>query len=655
MMPNAVTKITAWMCLILALSAPMSLAQGTGDSKGAQFSINQGISGAWFNPATSGQGVLFDIDPANSFLFGAVFTYEVADARKLGAPEHRWLTLQGNYQGNQAQVPVFVTSGGVFDQPIATSTMPIGNATVRFDSCTSGTIAYALTDPPLTGTIPIVRVIPGTESLCQQLQSTAGPIPEQVRNDQIAAFVDVSVIPMSDPSDPSLTLERQVVVIEDGLITQLGGFGEIAIPTDAIQIDGRGMFLGPGLSEMHLHIDVGGRTAAHDAGLLLIANGVTSVLNMGDGFGVGVPALGDRFENGLKIGPSLIAGNTAYGTSGGARQVTTAAEATNYARRLVNLGYEYIKVYWQLTPEVLEQFEIESERLGLSIVGHIPMTRSMNRSLSGGQRMAAHIQEPYVGFMNYQTNPSRIAPAAQIFLNNQTYMTPTMAVFDSYGRVFGGNQAEFDQLIARQGQQYTARSIKNAWQSFFDSSSVQGGSQTIGGYDRIYDFFKVMVLQFYEAGVPLLIGTDGPGFPGVMSGFGVHVELELLGEAGLPSAGIYQAATRNAGQFVDDTLQPEVSFGTIEVGKRADLNLLAANPLESLQTLRQPLAVMARGRLWSQDYLQQQLDLLEQRVTQEAANPKFFDESALHTHVCVDHFPVHPPKLFPEAGARQSQ
>ncbi len=135
----------------------------------AGFAINQGLSGAWFNPLTSGQGILFDIEPGEQFIFGAIFTYETATAAKLGAPEHRWLTVQGNYQGNTAQLPIFVTSGGVFDQPVPTNTVPIGNATVIFDSCTSATLGYELDDPPLSGLIRLQRVIPGTEALCQQL------------------------------------------------------------------------------------------------------------------------------------------------------------------------------------------------------------------------------------------------------------------------------------------------------------------------------------------------------------------------------------------------------------------------------------------------------------------------------------------------------
>jgi len=136
---------------------------------GPTFTINQGVAGAWFNAATSGQGVLFDIEPNTEFIFGAIFTYDTAAAAKLGAPEHRWLTVQGNYSGNSAELPIFVTSGGLFDQSTGTTTVPVGTATVTFSSCTEGSLAYILNDPPLSGTIPLQRVIAGTETLCEQL------------------------------------------------------------------------------------------------------------------------------------------------------------------------------------------------------------------------------------------------------------------------------------------------------------------------------------------------------------------------------------------------------------------------------------------------------------------------------------------------------
>ncbi|HET7843287.1 MAG TPA: plastocyanin/azurin family copper-binding protein [Xanthomonadales bacterium] len=141
----------------------------------ATFAINRGIAGAWFNPPTSGQGFLIDVEPTTQFMFLAWFTYEregatTADA-KLGATEHRWLSAQGNYTGDTATLQLFRTAGGRFDQGGGTTTTNVGTLTLRFTSCTAGTATYAITtDGGLTGTIPIQRVIPGTETDCTARQ-----------------------------------------------------------------------------------------------------------------------------------------------------------------------------------------------------------------------------------------------------------------------------------------------------------------------------------------------------------------------------------------------------------------------------------------------------------------------------------------------------
>jgi plastocyanin len=140
----------------------------------ADFAINQGIAGTWFEPATAGQGFLIDVEPASRFMFVAWFTYDVpaaGTAGKLGAPEHRWFTAQGNYSGDLATLQVFQTSGGAFDLPRTTSTTQVGTLQLRFDSCTTGTAQYAIPAAGLTGEIALQRAIPGTEVLCSMLSA----------------------------------------------------------------------------------------------------------------------------------------------------------------------------------------------------------------------------------------------------------------------------------------------------------------------------------------------------------------------------------------------------------------------------------------------------------------------------------------------------
>ena len=139
---------------------------------GSTFAINQGIAGAWYEPATAGQGLVIDVEPASRFLFVAWFTYDVpaaGSAPKLGAPEHRWFTAQGNYTADTATLQVFQTSGGAFDVPRTTTTAPVGTLQLRFDSCTAGRAQYTIPAAGLSGEIALQRAIPGTEVLCGML------------------------------------------------------------------------------------------------------------------------------------------------------------------------------------------------------------------------------------------------------------------------------------------------------------------------------------------------------------------------------------------------------------------------------------------------------------------------------------------------------
>ncbi len=147
------------------------------------FVINQGISGAWLNADTEGQGFLFDVDPDSNFLFAAWFTYQSdATAVRVGSDGQRWLTIQGTYDGPGGSLPISSTSGGSFNAATTTNTVQVGTATIEFTDCSNGTISYDLTDEALTGSIAITRLLPTTSALCEQLSSASASSSVVVQN-----------------------------------------------------------------------------------------------------------------------------------------------------------------------------------------------------------------------------------------------------------------------------------------------------------------------------------------------------------------------------------------------------------------------------------------------------------------------------------------
>ena len=141
------------------------------------FMVNSGLSDAWYNPAMPGQGFLISVLPGIRQMFVAWFTYDTerppADAGAiLGEPGHRWLTAQGPYEGDTANLTVFVTEGGVFnaaEPPAETDPEGDGTLTIEFADCNAAMVSYEITSLGISGEIPIERIVLDRGAICEAL------------------------------------------------------------------------------------------------------------------------------------------------------------------------------------------------------------------------------------------------------------------------------------------------------------------------------------------------------------------------------------------------------------------------------------------------------------------------------------------------------
>jgi hypothetical protein len=125
-----------------------------------------GLTGSWFEPATSGQGFEVEFYPnlvaaGTALVQGAWFTFDTAPAG--GADRQRWYTFNGNGQSGQPSVPITIYQnvGGNFNAPPVTAPVAVGTGTLSFTACDSGTLAYAFSDGSgRSGTIPLSRITP---------------------------------------------------------------------------------------------------------------------------------------------------------------------------------------------------------------------------------------------------------------------------------------------------------------------------------------------------------------------------------------------------------------------------------------------------------------------------------------------------------------
>lgn len=111
-------------------------------------------SGAWYDPQTSGQGLLIDVIPTQSTLFAAWYTYAPQTEGQTGNASRRWFTLQASYTPgnlNLKQVPIYAVTGGRFDASMRTTSLQVGTADISFSSCSAMTLQYQFTQGEFAG------------------------------------------------------------------------------------------------------------------------------------------------------------------------------------------------------------------------------------------------------------------------------------------------------------------------------------------------------------------------------------------------------------------------------------------------------------------------------------------------------------------------
>lgn len=408
-------------------------------------------------------------------------------------------------------------------------------------------------------------------------------------------FDHVAVVTMADAN----VLQDQAVVVRDGRIVGIAAAGAAPLPQGARVIEGRGRFLAPGLADMHTHVD-----DPLDFPLLL-ANGVTTTLNMGGASSAYVHAIRTDIRSGRMLAPDPLIGLLVDGPgdAGGKGIVPKSADE---AKRVVDNakaeGYDYIKVYSRLQPEMFEAIMAEAARIGIPVVGHVVRSVGLEKSLARGQVMIAHAEE-YLTVFDDDNHPdfARIPALVQATQTHHVVVTANLMGIDNIAAQWGKGDAVVERWLATPEALHMRPELRARWRA-------KGFTRLSGTYDAQAAFATALVKALHAAGVPILAGTDTPDLVGCVPGYSLHDEIELLARIGFGNYDALATATRVPGEFVARTLAYPVRFGEIAIGYRADLLLLDGNPLDDLTVLRHPRGVMLRGTWLPAAKLQRLLD-----------------------------------------------
>lgn len=414
------------------------------------------------------------------------------------------------------------------------------------------------------------------------------------------AFINVNVLPMSSET----VLAAQTVVVEDGVITAVGGVESVPIPADAVIVDGTDRYLLPGLAEMHAHVPSGDSLDRVLA--LFAANGVTTLRGM-----LGRPShlqLRQELLDGVVFGPRLITS----GPSLNGNSVDSPGHASLMVRNQHADGYDFIKIHPGLTrDEFLAAAETANE-LGMPFAGHVPASVTLQEALDAGIATIDHldgyfgammpsdsdVSGGYGGFFDVlladQLVEDRIADLASQTAAAGTWNVPTESLVEH--RVSDVSTID---LVNRPEMSYMPGETLQRWVRSRDQLSRERGfSPAVAA--RAIDLRRKLILALHESGAGLLLGSDAPQVFNV-PGFSLHHELEFLVAAGLTPFEALQTGTTAVAEFLG------TNTGSVVVGRDADLLMVDANPFEDIGNTRRIHGAMLRGTWHSSADLEKRL------------------------------------------------
>ena len=445
------------------------------------------------------------------------------------------------------------------------------------------------------------------------------------------AITDVTVVDVVTGRE----LPHRTVVVRGDRIAAVAPASR-AVPRGVERISGRGQWLIPGLWDMHMHALTDHRYTYFFP--LLIAHGVTAVREMGSNL---PPAEINRIRldiaSGKLLGPHFAEATFRLLDGPGTKFPRNAAvlATPNEARSVVlnyrRQGADFAKPYNLLGRDTYRAVVNEARRLGQPIEGHIPFSIRAIDAARLGQRSFEH------NFGVLLSVSRDEASLRQLLLGGS----------ESWGRIEAKAATSYDEAKAqllfaemRRHGVWSCPTISNvhmaiiagqspalsgaqyayvppwearSWASFIDRQMTR--NRTIAELRELhFATMQRLIREMHRANVGILAGTDS-GAVGTVAGFSLHDELGELVQLGMPPVDALRSATILPARFT----HKERTSGSITPGKRADLVLLAGDPLTDIGNTRRITAVMRAGHWFDRDALDR---LMEQARKAALAAPK---------------------------------
>jgi imidazolonepropionase-like amidohydrolase len=466
---------------------------------------------------------------------------------------------------------------------------------------------------------------------------------------QLLVLTNINVVDVASGSvEP-----RMNVLIRDGRIEAIAKRALIQAGRNMQVVNADGKYLIPGLWDMHVHTAI--RLEAESLLPLYVAYGVTGVRDMGGDFDR-IRHLREEIAAGRVLGPTIVApGPFVDGPQpepdSNFLPVANAGEARAAVRNLKARGADFIKVQAGLSPEAYRALADEAKRSGIAFAGHVPESVNAVDASDVGQKSIEHMSPALPGDaaillacsgredelrrdllalrapdmkpeeartrtralqadLVSSYSEAKCDRVAARLAHNRTVVVPTLIWSASI------RPASRADIIGDLPMQYVPAKLRERWTTARRSFLEGAPDETLALNQKMAEIAEKLTGRLHRARVTLLAGTDNfDAF--VIPGFSLHQELELLVRSRLSPLDALRAATVYAARFLgrhNDT-------GTVAVGKRADLVVLDANPLEDIRNTRRISGVVLGGKYLSRS----ELDKVTANLEKAAAEAELKD------------------------------
>ncbi len=399
-------------------------------------------------------------------------------------------------------------------------------------------------------------------------------------------------------------LGPSTVIVRDQRIEAVGPEGSVQIPPRALVIDAAGKTLLPGLFDMHAHL-------TEVDGMLHLAAGVTTVREMSNDPNRSLERL-RGYREGTSVGPRIILAGIVDGRNhrwtAGRLVPESEAEAEAAVHELHELGYDAVKVYSHIRPEIVPAVVTAARRWGMRVSGHVPDGMTAEEVTRLGFDEIHHVSSLLLGWLG-PTEPGRVLRTVAyradeldvgcsqlrdlvaLLKEHRTVTDPTLSRTELLLTQGGGNIPAPYRELARHQPHELRELIQGA------ALKVPPGMEE--KFRQTFTLLQSFVGVLYRAGVPLVVGSD------FVAGFAFQRELELWVGAGIPAPEVLRLASLGAARIAG--LDHEL--GSIAPGKLADLVLIDGDPTVDIGDVRRVELTVKDGSIYYRSALYQAMGI----------------------------------------------